>query len=276
MTEADDLEELPRDELIAIIRDLQERVRRAEIARPTTLPAEQPAAPPPAPDDSGEILGLTPLRQALAEHAVRSRREVPHGLAVVAVDMTEVAGLRERVRVKLEDREGVRLTYLPFVLKCAAEALRRYPLLAARREDSGHVRLPEAFHISIPLRRDGRESVVVVVRDADTKSVVGLARDLMDLDRRAREDTLAERDLRGAVFTLTNPGALGALIQPPTIALPQSAALALGHVTPDSERRQSTVHLSLSYDLRVIDDETALLFLQEIRRSLEETRFLFT
>jgi pyruvate/2-oxoglutarate dehydrogenase complex dihydrolipoamide acyltransferase (E2) component len=246
-------------------------------ASPHTL-APSPAV---APGGEEEIVPLTRARRLLAEHMVRSKQGSPHVATVAEVDMTEVVALHAQCHDKIREREGVTLTYLPFVLKAAAEALTAYPILNAQRAgDAVHIK--KYVNLGITVAREDIGLVVPVIRQAQVKSVLALAREVEDLTARARANRLRGHEVRGATFSVTETAAPGILLQTPVIHQPQAAILGINPVfktaavVNDEIAIRSMMYLCLSHDGGIVDGDTAIRFLQDIKRSLEETRFLFT
>ncbi len=243
-----------------------------------------PSAARPVPGgEEAEVVPLTTAQKLLAEHMARSVRTSPHVSTIVAVDMAELAGLRERVTGSggVLEREGVRLTFLPFIMKSVADALVRYPALNSQLVGE-EIHRKKYVHIGVAVSVEGTSgSIVPVIRDADKKSLLALARELSDASARARAGTLRTDEVRGATFSIADPGAFGALLQTPIIHQPQAALLSIGQiekmpaVVDDEIVMRSRMHLCLATDHRIVDGETAARFLADIKHSLEEVRFLF-
>ncbi len=253
--------------------DVEAHVRResAEAAEP------EPAAPgkrPPEVDD--ELIPLTPMRRAIAEHMVRSVREAPHVTTVAEVDMTEVAALREKWRDRFA-RQGVKLTYMAFVLNAVARSLTEHPELNATWGEKG-VLVKYRIGLGIAVAVEGG-LVVPVIRDADRLSLPDLARAVQALAEKTRQGKVAAANVAGGTFTITNPGVFGTVISTPIIHQPQSAILAMGRigdvpaVIEGGICVRKRMFLSLSYDHRVVDGATAVRFLQRVRGILEGADF---
>jgi pyruvate/2-oxoglutarate dehydrogenase complex dihydrolipoamide acyltransferase (E2) component len=268
------------------------------LAPAATAAVVKPEPPPPyTPAGDEEVAPLGEREKRLAAHMTRSRRISPHVATVVRVDVTEVAALRDRLAGRFRAQEGgAELTLFPFLLKSVGEALARFPAVNAQLVGE-NVHRKRYVHTGFDVwRPPAGEWVTPVVRDVDTKSVLTLARETADLIGRARSGALAARELRGATFSVTHseaaagdgegesggPAGGGVLYQTPILRQPQAAILAIGPVlrTPvvgpdDRIVAGSQIHLCLSHDARIVDGETAVRFLQDIQRTLEETRFLF-
>ncbi len=244
--------------------------------------AAPPAAPPPAedhtykppvvePQEGDRVLPFSRLRKLTAEHMVFSKRNAAHVTTVAEIDMWNVG----------RAREGTDLSYLPFVVFAAIEALKEFPQMnAAVQGDSLIIR--KAINIGIAVETE-RGLVVPVIRRADEKSLKGLAAMILDLAVRAREQRLLPDDIAGGTFTVTNPGKKGNLFGTPILMQPQVGILRLGEVTkrPVAVERdgQDTIaihpmmFLALSYDHRVIDGVAGNEFLHRVKEILQEGKF---
>ena len=214
------------------------------------------------------------MRRAIAEHMVRSVTTAPHAWTYVEADVDGLVRWRAAAREQFREREGFDLTYVPFVAKALVETLREHPILNSTWRD-GRVVLKRRIHLGVAVAlEDGL--VVPVLRDADSRSVAGIARELHALVERARAGRLAPDDLQGGTFTLNNTGALGSVLSMPIINQPQAAIL-----TMEAIRRQVVVlpqdaiavhpmlNLCLSFDHRVCDGLPVGRFLQALRQRLE-------
>jgi pyruvate/2-oxoglutarate dehydrogenase complex dihydrolipoamide acyltransferase (E2) component len=242
-------------------------------ARPTAAEPSSPAPQPLVLAEGDQIIELTPMRRMIAEHMVRSKRTSPHATTVHEVDMTNVVRWREGVKDEFQRREGVPLTYVPFVIKATVEALKAYPILNSSWVDDKIV-LRKAINIGVAISIEAG-LIVPVIKDADQKSIAGLAKALNDLVARARANRLTLPDVQGATFTVNNVGTFGSLISVPIINQPQAAILSMASVNKrpvvidDSIAIRSMMYISLSFDHRIVDGETAGRFMQRVRQWLE-------
>ena len=255
-----------------------ERFQAAGGAGGSTAPqasAPASAAPPAAAPVAGDtFMALTPMRRTIAEHMVRSKRESPHATAWFEVDMSRVVALRKSLRAEFEAREGVPLTYLPFVTKAAVEALREFPQINASW-GGDKIILHGAIHVGLAVAvPDGL--VVPVLRNADGYSIAGLARAANDLISRARAGRLTLADLEGGTFTVNNPGSYGSVFSTPLINQPQAAILSMESIVKrpvvvegDAIAVRSMMFLSFSFDHRILDGATANQYLASVKRRLE-------
>jgi 2-oxoglutarate dehydrogenase complex dihydrolipoamide succinyltransferase (E2) component len=234
------------------------------------------AAPVAAPAAGDQLVKLTPLRRTIAQRMAQSKREIPHAYGVIEVDMTGVVRWREAYKEEWRRQNGVNLTYTAFFVRAAAAALRAFPLVNAHWTEEGLL-LRGRVNIGIGVAlEDGL--TVPVIKDVDQKSLVGVARELEDLGRRARENTLTLEDVQGGTFTITNPGVFGSIWSMPIILPGQAAILATDAIVKrpvvrdDAIAVRSIMHLGLSFDHRVFDGAVADQFLNHIKARLEEFR----
>jgi 2-oxoisovalerate dehydrogenase E2 component (dihydrolipoyl transacylase) len=230
------------------------------------------AAPGRAPGDRLER--LSPMRRAIAERMARSKREIPHAYGIIQVDMTRVVRHRETHKDAWREREGVGVTMTAFLVRAAARALRAVPAVNATFTPEG-ILYHQAIHLGIGVAvPDGL--IVPVIKDADRKGVVGLAREIEALVQRARQGKLTLDDVSGGTFTLTNPGVFGSIYSMPIINYPQAAILSADAivrrpvVVDEGIAIREIMHLGLAFDHRIFDGAVAMQFLTHIRRQLEE------
>ena len=262
-----------------------EAARQPEQAPEQDRPAAATAAP--TPDTSGlrgETVKLTRLRKVIATRMVESLQVSAQLTTVVEVDVTRIARLRARVKGQFEQREGVKLSFLPFFAKASVEALKAFPMVNASIDvDAGTVTYHGAEHLGVAVDTE-RGLLVPVIKDAGDLSIAGLARRIADLAARTRDSKIGPDELSGGTFTLTNTGSRGALFDTPIINQPQVAILGTGTVvkravvldSPDIGETiavRSMAYLSLTYDHRIVDGADAARFLSEIKARLEEAAF---
>lgn len=221
------------------------------------------------------------MRKAIAEHLTRSYQTAVHVTTVIQVDVSRLVEFRERNKDSFQQQYGVRLTYTPFFIKAAADALLEFPMLnASLVDDQIVVRHYVHMGVAVALGEKGEEGLIVpVIRDAHKKTIVELARELEAIAQRARTKSISLAEVQGATFTLTNPGSYGALIGTPLINHPQTAILGtyaivkMPVVINDMIAIRPIMHLCLSYDHRLIDGMYAGRFLQRVKRAIEEFEF---
>lgn len=252
--------------------------KKAREAAPSPAPA-RPAPPPEAAPAvaPGEIMELTPMRRMIAEHMVRSKHTAPHVTTVWEVDMSAVERYRQAHKAEFEQREGVKLTYLPLVIEAVVRALKAHPIVNSSYTDAG-IELKKEINIGIAVALD-QGLIVPVIKNADHMSLAGLARAVHDLATRARNHQLTPDDVQGGTFTITNYGALGSLFGTPIIHQPQAAILGVGAVQKrpvvidvdgaDAIVIRPMMYLALTFDHRVLDGGTADPFMADVKRWLE-------
>jgi 2-oxoglutarate dehydrogenase E2 component (dihydrolipoamide succinyltransferase) len=216
---------------------------------------------------------MTPMRRQIAEHMVMSKRTSAHVYTVFEVEMTKVAETRERQREEFERRNGFKLTYTPFFVRAAVEAIRDIPVINSSVEGTNII-YKRDINVGIAVALE-TGLIVPVIKRADEKNFLGIARAVQDLAERARTKHLSVDDVQGATFTITNPGSFGGLFGLPIINQPQVAILGVGAiekrpvVRDDAIAIRAMAYLSLSYDHRVIDGAVAEKFLGRIKQILE-------
>jgi 2-oxoglutarate dehydrogenase E2 component (dihydrolipoamide succinyltransferase) len=219
---------------------------------------------------------MSNMRQKIAEHMVFSKRTSAHVTTVHRADITKVAKLRERQKGEFQARYGFSLTYLPFVARATAEALRAFPIVNASIEGTNIVYHNE-INIGIAVALDGGSGLIVpVIRNADEKNVVGLQRSIVDLATRARSRQLKPDEVAGGTFSITNFGSFGSVFATPVINQPQVAILGVGAVEKipmvvdgDAIAVRSVCYLALTFDHRLVDGALADQFVQKVKSVLE-------
>ena len=247
-------------------------------AVPPAAAAGQPAPAPPRPSiPSGprvEIVPMSPIRRKTAEHMILSKRTSAHVTTVFEVDMSRVDALRRKYRQAYEERSGVKLTYMPFIVKAAVDALKAFPVLNSSVEDNNVVYRHDV-NIGMAVALDWG-LIVPVIRNADEKNILGLARAVVDLAERARSRHLKVDEVQGGTFTITNPGVFGSLFGTPIINQPQVAILGVGTiekrpvVRDDAIAIRTMAYFALSFDHRIVDGSDADRFMAHIKKGLQE------
>jgi 2-oxoglutarate dehydrogenase E2 component (dihydrolipoamide succinyltransferase) len=249
-------------------------------AAPAGAPAAASAAPaarPAVPTERDEVIPLSRMRQAIAKHMVQSIQTSARAWNLVEVNMENVARVREAAKDSFKEREGIGLTYMPFVAKAVCDALLAFPDVNAElQEDKLVVHHYVNLGIAVALD-DGL--IVPVVKGADEMNIVGLARAVNDVATRSRNKKLNPDDVHGSTFTITNPGPFGSIISVPIINQPNCAILAFDAVekrpvvVDDAIAIRHMVYLSMSWDHRIIDGATAAKFLARLKQNLETWDF---
>src|SRR5271157_2151032 len=221
---------------------------------------------------------LSKMRAIIAQRMVESMQTSPHVHIVYKVDMTRIVRLREREKARFEQQHGVKLTYMPFVATAAIEALGKYPIVNASLVD-GAIQYHPNIHLGIAVALEWG-LIVPVVKQAEGRGFVGLAKAIADLAGRARTKKLLPEEASGSTFTLTNSGIFGEEFGTPIINQPESAILAIGGlrkepvVMTDAEGHdtiaiRSVQHFCLGFDHRTIDGADAGKFMGAFKRALE-------
>ncbi|PPK95328.1 2-oxoglutarate dehydrogenase E2 component (dihydrolipoamide succinyltransferase) [Kineococcus xinjiangensis] len=256
--------------------------------------ASQPAAAAPAPAAGGAPAHpaasakrgttekMSRLRKVIAQRMVESLQTSAQLTTVIEVDITRIAKLRAKAKNGFEAREGVKLSFLPFFVKAAIEALKQHPVLNASVEGDSIV-----YHGSenVSIAVDTPKGLIVpVIKDAGDLNLAGISRKIADLADRTRSNKITPDDLAGGTFTITNTGSVGALFDTPIINQPQVAILGTGAVVkravvvPDADGNdsiaiRSMIYLALSYDHRIVDGADAARFLHTVKQRLEAGEF---
>ncbi|MGA8073628.1 MAG: dihydrolipoamide acetyltransferase family protein [Candidatus Acidiferrales bacterium] len=220
-----------------------------------------------------EVQPMSVMRQRIAEHMVLSKRVSAHVYSIDEVDMTAIAKLRASTKAKFEETTGTKLTFMPFFVRAAVEALRAFPTVNAS-VDGTNIILHRECNIGIAVALDWG-LIVPVIKNAEEKNFLGLARTMNDLAERARTKKLKPEEVAEGTFSITNPGVFGGLMGLPVINQPNVAILGLGTiekrpvVIDDAIAIRSMVYLTLSYDHRVVDGAIAHQFMGKIKHTLE-------
>ncbi len=242
-------------------------------AAPVAPPVVQPVAPPMAFTGATQIVPMTPMRQKIAEHMVMSKHTSAHVYTLVEVEMTRVVAMRERFKQEFEQRNNIKLTYTPFFVRACVEAIKELPIINSS-VDGTNIIYKRDVNIGLAVALENG-LIVPVIKRADEKNFLGIARAVQDLADRARSKRLSVDDVQGGTFTITNPGGFGGLFGLPIINQPQGAILGVGAiekrpvVRDDAIAIRHMVYLSISYDHRVIDGAVAERFMGKIKKILE-------
>jgi pyruvate dehydrogenase E2 component (dihydrolipoamide acetyltransferase) len=220
-----------------------------------------------------EVQPMSVMRQRIAEHMVLSKHVSPHVYSVDEADMTAIATLRAKMKHKFEETSGTKLTFMPFFVRAAVEALRAFPTVNAS-VDGTNIILHKECNIGIAVALDWG-LIVPVIKNAEEKNFLGIARTMNDLAERARAKKLKPEEVAEGTFAITNPGVFGGLFGLPVINQPNVAILGLGTiekrpvVIDDAIAIRSMVYLTLSYDHRVVDGAVAHQFMAKLKHTLE-------
>ncbi len=220
-----------------------------------------------------EVQPMSVMRQRIAEHMVLSKRVSPHVYSVDEVNVSGIAALRSKMKDKFEQSSGTKLTFMPFFVRAAVEGLRAFPTVNSS-VDGTNIVLHKECNIGIAVALDWG-LIVPVIKNAEEKNFLGIARALNDLAERARAKKLKPEEVAESTFSITNPGVFGGLFGLPVINQPNVAILGLGTiekrpvVVDDAIAIRSMVYLTLSYDHRVVDGAFAHQFMGKVKHTLE-------
>jgi 2-oxoglutarate dehydrogenase dihydrolipoamide succinyltransferase (E2 component) len=225
----------------------------------------------PIPTD--RIEPFSPMRGQIAEHMVISRETSVHVTTVFEIDMTRVAKLRKKHKQRYLD-SGAKLSFMPFIMNAVTKGISQFPIVNSAVVDKS-VAYRQDINLGMAVAVDWG-LLVPVIRNANEKSLLGLAKSVGDLAERARARKLGPDDLQGGTFTVTNPGVFGSLFGTPIINQPQVAIMCVGTITKravviedDAIAVRSMMYLALSFDHRVIDGATADRFMKSVKDHLE-------
>jgi 2-oxoglutarate dehydrogenase E2 component (dihydrolipoamide succinyltransferase) len=250
-------------------------------AAPASKPAPAAAAPAkasaatPAP---GSLVPMTKMRSIIARRMVESKQISPHVHSVFKVDMTRIVRLREREKSKYEQRNGIKLTYMPFITRAAIVALRKHPIVNATIEGDA-IRYSTSINIGIAVALEWG-LIVPVIKQTEERNFLGIARAIVDLAERARGKKLLPDEVSGGTFTLTNSGIFGEQFGMPIINQPQAAILGIGGLNKEAEvvtdkdgndsiAIRSIQRFCLGFDHRIVDGADAGRFMFDFKSYLE-------
>jgi pyruvate dehydrogenase E2 component (dihydrolipoamide acetyltransferase) len=255
------------------------------------VPSVSPAAPPPGGGSIAhpalenavpreriyfghyEAQPMSVMRQRIAEHMVASKHVSPHVYSIDEADMTKIARIRERSKAAFEAKYATKLTFMPFFVRACVEGLRAFPTVNASA-DGATVVLHREINVGIAVALDWG-LIVPVLKGAEEKNFLGLARGINDLAERARAKKLKPEEVQEGTFSITNPGVYSGLMGLPVINQPNVAILGIGAiqkrpmVIEDAIAIRSMVYLTLSYDHRVVDGAVAHQFVGKVKAYLE-------
>lgn len=239
---------------------------------PVSTPAPAPAVPAPASTLSADSVPVNAMRRSIAEHMVKSLQVAAQATTVFEADMSAVVA-HQKAHAATFKQDGVNLTLTAYFVSAIIAGLKAHPLLNSQWADD-KILLRRDINIGLAVALDDG-LIVPVIRNAAEKSLLGLARSVNDLAKRARNKALTPEDVKGATFTLTNHGVTGSLFATPILSLGQTGILGVGTmqkrvvVVGDAIAIRPMVYLSLTFDHRVIDGAAADRFMQVVKQTLE-------
>jgi pyruvate dehydrogenase E2 component (dihydrolipoamide acetyltransferase) len=268
-------------------KDIMAFIESGGAAQPAAAGGAQPALQPvPQPQPAGAEAGereetrpISHIRKRIAENMAASLHSTARAWNAVEVDMENIVRLRARAKDRFREREGVSLTYMPFLVRAVVDALQAYPDVNARLDlEQGAATYRRYVNLGVAVAyEDGL--IVPVVRGVDEMNLVGVARAINDVATRARSKKLKPDEVHGGTFTITNPGPFGSIISVPIMNPGETAILAFDAITKrpvvidDAIAIRHMVYLSMSWDHRMIDGATASQFLGRLKENLETWDF---
>ncbi|MGG4453052.1 dihydrolipoamide acetyltransferase family protein [Brevibacillus porteri] len=245
------------------------------VSTPTpSAPASTPAVSVDIPVASGDqVVPVTSIRRTIANRMVQSKHEAPHAWTMVEVDVTNLVNFRNQAKGEFAKKEGLNLTFLPFFIKAVVEALKEYPMI---NSTWAHDKIIVKKDINISIAVATEDALYVpVIKHADQKSILGIAKAVDDLAARTRAGKLTMDDMTGGTFTVNNTGSFGSVLSQPIINAPQAAILSVESIVKrpvvinDMIAVRSMVNLCMSLDHRVLDGLICGRFLQSVKQKLE-------
>lgn len=258
-------------------------------AEPQAAPAPQPAAKPAAPSapastggasesDNVEIIEMDRMRKLIADHMVRSKSTSPHVTSFMEADVTNIVEWRNKVKGDFQKKYGEKITFTPIFVEAIVNCIRKFPMINCSL-DGNNIIVKKDINIGMATALPSGNLIVPVIKNADTKNMLGLAKEVNSLANSARNNKLKPEQTQGGTFTLTNVGTFGSLMGTPIINQPQVAILAVGSIKKRPvvlETEQGDViairhmmYLSMSYDHRIVDGSLGASFLTAVAKELE-------
>lgn len=248
-----------------------------QVAAPAPVQAAAPAQPMNY-GNNVEIIEMDRMRKLIADHMVRSKQTSPHVTSMNEADVTNIVNWRNKNKSAFEKKYGEKITFTPIFVEAIVNAIRKYPMINASI-DGDKIIVKKDINIGMAAALPSGNLIVPVIKNADTKNLIGLSKDVNYLANAARSNKLKADDTQGGTFTLTNVGTFGSLMGTPIINQPQVAILAVGNIvkrpmvleTPDGDviAIRHMMYLSMSYDHRSVDGSLGASFLTEVQKQLE-------
>jgi 2-oxoglutarate dehydrogenase E2 component (dihydrolipoamide succinyltransferase) len=258
---------------------VQYQALQPEVAMPQLVSPVAPA--PSSPVSTGgnvEIIEMDRMRKLIAEHMVRSKATSPHVTSFTEADVTNIVKWRDKVKGPFDKKYGEKITYTPIFFEAIVNCIRKFPLINCSL-DGDKIIIKKDINIGMATALPSGNLIVPVIKNADTKNLIGLSKDVNAMANAARNGKLQADDTQGGTFTVTNVGTFGSLMGTPIINQPQVAILALGMIkkrpmvleTADGDviAIRHMMYLSLSYDHRIVDGSLGASFLTAVANELE-------
>ncbi len=228
--------------------------------------------------DNVEIIEMDRMRKLIADHMVRSKSTSPHVTSFTEADVTNIVRWREKNKVGFEKKYNEKITFTPIFIEAVVNAIRKFPMINSS-VDGNNIIVKKDINIGMAAALPSGNLIVPVIKNADTKNLLGLSKDVNMMAKNARNNKLKADDTQGGTFTLTNVGTFGSLMGTPIINQPQVAILAVGSIKKrpmvietaegDVIAIRHMMYLSLSYDHRIVDGSLGASFLTEVANQLE-------
>ncbi len=244
-------------------------------ATPSSVPS---TATPMAVSGNVEIIEMDRMRKLIAEHMVKSKATSPHVTSFTEADVTNIVNWRNKIKSSFDKKYGEKITFTPIFIEAIVNAIKKYPMINCSL-DGNTIILKKDINIGMAAALPSGNLIVPVIRNADTKNLFGLTKEVNQLGYNAKNNKLKPDDTQGGTFTMTNVGTFGSLMGTPIINQPQVAILAVGAIKKrpmvleteegDVIAIRQMMYLSLSYDHRIVDGSLGASFLTEVANELE-------
>jgi 2-oxoglutarate dehydrogenase E2 component (dihydrolipoamide succinyltransferase) len=259
----------------------------SQITDAVVKPAEKPASSQPAKvsapavslNAGDEVIEMDRMRKLIADHMVMSKHTAPHVTSFVEADVTNMVNWREKTKGPFQKREGEKLTFTPLLIEAIVKAIKDFPMINISVDGTNLIRRKN-INIGMAAALPSGNLIVPVIKNADTKNLLGLVREVNDLADRARANKLSPDDIQGGTYTLTNVGTFGNVMGTPIINQPQVAIMAAGAIRKkpavveteygDVIAIRHMMYLSHSYDHRVVDGALGGMFVRRVADYLEQ------
>jgi 2-oxoglutarate dehydrogenase E2 component (dihydrolipoamide succinyltransferase) len=269
---------ITKDDALAYADQRGNAATAPQAAAVPSVPSTSAASTPAEVSIPGDLVPLSKMRSIIAQRMVDSKHTSAHVHSVFKIDMTRIVKIREREKSKYEQRNGVKLTYMPFITSAVVTCLRKMPIVNASMEGNA-IRYHKHINIGVAVALDWG-LIVPVIKNAEERSFLGIARAIVDLAARARGKKLKPDEVSEGTFTITNPGIFGEQFGTPVINQPETAILGVGGlfkeptVVTDADGNDSIavrhiMRLTLGFDHRIIDGADAGKFMAELKKTLE-------
>lgn len=247
---------------------------QAEKPLADSVPSPKNVANQPSQEEQNDkVIPITSVRRTIASRMVQSKHDAPHAWMMVSCDVTNLVRFRNQIKDAFKEQEGVALTFMPFFIKAVVEAIKEFPLMNSQWAGN-RIIVKKAIHVSIAVASEDA-LFVPVIKDADQKSILGLAKAVDHLAAKSRAGKLTMEDISGGTFTVNNTGSFGSVLSAPIINQPQAAILSFEAIEKrpvahgDMFAIRDMMNICLSLDHRVLDGLICGRFLQSVKLKIE-------